>query len=54
MTVEGNGTENYQLVVEEGQNVVQNAATITHRPLYLTSANAEQCLSLWTEFKNGD
>lgn len=41
MTVEGNGTENYQLVVEEGQNVVQNAATITHRPLYLTSANAE-------------
>lgn len=41
MTVEGNGTANYQLVVEEGQNVVQNAATITHRPLYLTSANAE-------------
>lgn len=40
-TVEGNGTANYQLVVEEGQNVVQNAATITHRPLYLTSANAE-------------
>ena len=41
MTVEGNGTANYQLVVEEGQNVVQNVATITHRPLYLTSANAE-------------
>ena len=41
MTVEGNGTANYQLVVEEGQNVVQHVATITHRPLYLTSANAE-------------
>ncbi|WP_278883894.1 hypothetical protein [[Ruminococcus] torques] len=40
-TVDGNGTANYQLVVEEGQNVVQNAATITHRPLYLTSANKE-------------
>lgn len=42
-TVDGDGTANYQLVVEEGANEIkdQDVATITHRPLYLTSANKE-------------
>lgn len=42
-TVDGDGTANYQLVVEEGANEIkdQDVATITHRPLYLTCANAE-------------
>lgn len=42
-TVDGDGTANYQLVVKEGANEIkdQDVATITHRPLYLTSANKE-------------